>query len=249
MDYFNCIMEIGEQMLISGAEVHRVEESIRRMAEAFGAQRVDVFIITSSMVVTVHSAEGESHTQTRRITATGTDYEKLHKLNDLSREICEKHLSLEEITEKLNNSYKSKKFPAILELICYALIAGAFTIFFGGNLKEAAISLGIGFCVRLLVFLSEKIIKNNIFLKFFSMVIVTFLAFLSVKIGILDNADEVIIGNVMPLIPGVGFTNALRDLFTGDSIAAVLRFIEAILTAVSIAAGYFLVTVFGGYIL
>ena len=81
------------------------------------------------------------------------------------------------------------------------------------------------------------------------MVIVTFLAFLSVKIGILDNADEVIIGNVMPLIPGVGFTNALRDLFTGDSIAAVLRFIEAILTAVSIAAGYFLVTVFGGYIL
>ena len=53
----------------------------------------------------------------------------------------------------------------------------------------------------------------------------------------------------MTLIPGVGLTNALRDLFTGDSIAGLLRSIEAVLIALAIAAGYFMVVVLGGLLL
>ena len=34
---FDYIMDIGEQMLICGAEVHRVEDSVNRMCAAFGA--------------------------------------------------------------------------------------------------------------------------------------------------------------------------------------------------------------------
>ena len=50
----------------------------------------------------------------------------------------------------------------------------------------------------------------------------------------------------MLLIPGLGFTNALRDLFVGDSIAGILRSIEALLSAVGIAAGYFLFVLIAG---
>ena len=78
------VMDIGEQMLISGAEVHRVEDSITRMCHALGAVRVDVFIITSSMVVTIHTNDGNTYTQTRRVTVTNFDFERLHLLNDLS---------------------------------------------------------------------------------------------------------------------------------------------------------------------
>ena len=60
---FNYAMDIGEQMLLSGAEVHRVEESISLICYAFGAKRVDVFIITSSMVVTIQTLDGETYTQ------------------------------------------------------------------------------------------------------------------------------------------------------------------------------------------
>ena len=42
----------------------------------------------------------------------------------------------------------------------------------------------------------------------------------------------------MTLIPGVGLTVALRDLFVGDSITGVLRTIEAVLFALAIAGGY-----------
>ena len=47
-ELFTCVMDIGEQMLIAGAEVHRVEDSVSRMCRAFGYRRTDVFIITSS---------------------------------------------------------------------------------------------------------------------------------------------------------------------------------------------------------
>ena len=62
----DSVMDIGEQMLISGAEVHRVEDSIKRIFDAYGTKRTDVFIITSSIVVTIHT-DDKAYTQTRRI--------------------------------------------------------------------------------------------------------------------------------------------------------------------------------------
>ena len=51
----------------------------------------------------------------------------------------------------------------------------------------------------------------------------------------------------MTLIPGIGLTIALRDLFVGDSISGVLRCIEAALLALAIASGYIVTTIiFGG---
>ena len=242
---FVCAMDIGEQLLISGAEVHRVEESISRMCSAFGFARADVFIITTSMVVTVFDNDGKSLTQTRRINSTSIDYEKLHLLNDLSRRICENKIVYEEIRREIEAIKGKKAYPLWAEFLSYSGIAAAFTLFFGGGLKEAAVSLIIGALVRLGILLSEKVFTNKIFNKFISSLIVSLLAFVAVKFGVIATADNVIIGNIMTLIPGLGLTNALRDLFTGDSIAGLLRTIEAVLIALAIAAGYFVVALGG----
>ena len=245
-DLLICAMEIGEQMLVSGAEVHRVEESIRRMCTAFGFVRTDVFIITSSMIVTVVDKDGNTYTQTRRITSNDTDFEKLHRLNKLSRKICEKNISIEEIKSELLWVMSRKTYPLWLEFVAYAIIAGSFTIFFGGGFTEMIVSFFIGAAVRFGMLLCEMANLNKIFVKFVSSAIATFFAFVAVKFGVIDNVDKVIIGNIMSLIPGIGLTNALRDLFIGDSISGLLRSIEAALIALTIAAGYFLVVVLGG---
>lgn len=239
-------MDIGEQMLKTGAEVHRVEESIQRMCRAFGAKRTDVFIITSSMVVTVTLKNGNTYTQTRRITSTSTDFEKLHRLNKLCRKICEKKIDGEEIEKEIEWVISRKNYPFWLECLAYAVIAGSFTIFFGGNITEMAVSFFVGAIVRVGILLCDITVNNKIFSKFFSAAVATLFAFVAVKIGVIGTVDKVIIGNIMSLIPGIGLTNALRDLFTGDSIAGLLRSIEAVLTALAIAAGYFVVAVLGG---
>ena len=86
--YLYCAMSIGECLLASGAEVSRVEDTIHRICKAFGAERVDVFTITSSIVVTISSPTFGILTQTRRIQGMEYNMERLEQLNHLSRKIC-----------------------------------------------------------------------------------------------------------------------------------------------------------------
>ena len=239
-EILRCAMDIGEGMLKSGAEVHRVEDSLNRICRAHGAVRVDAFIITSSMVVTVVDQNGESYTQTRRIAALGTDFYKLDKLNALSRRICAEQLAPEDIRKELAGIETGKKYPEWVLFLAYAVIAAAFTLFFGGSLLEALLSFFIGAGVRLLSLLSEKTVGNVILSKLLGSFFVTLAAFLFVRLGFAASGDKIIIGNVMLLVSGLGFTNALRDLFMGDSVTGILRLLEAVLTAIALAAGYFL---------
>ena len=243
------VMDIGEQMLIYGAEVNRVEESVIRMAHALGAKRIEIFIITTSMVATIYDEEDNSWSQTRRINSTGIDYEKIHRLNDLSRRVCEEKPTPEQMKAGLENALDCRSYPFWLECLAYSVIAAAFTLFFGGGTVEALVSLAVGALTRFVILFTDKAIRNKMLSKFMSSLIATILAYAAHKTGIIDIVDAVIIGNIMTLIPGIGLTNAFRDLFTGDSISGLLRTIEAALTALAIAAGYFIVAYFGGAVL
>ncbi len=247
-ELLNCAMDIGEQLLVCGAEIHRVEDSVKRICEAFGAVRTDVFIITSSMVVTVHDSEGNTCTQTRRIISTGTDFEKIHRLNALSRKICSEELTVAQIREELARIAACKPYPLWAECLFYAIISGAFALFFGGGWIESAVAFVIGGLIRLVMWVADKTVSNKIFPKFIASFTATALAFAALKLGWVPTVDKTMIGIIMTLIPGIGLTNALRDLFTGDSIAGLLRSIEAVLIALAIAAGYFLFAALGGVI-
>lgn len=240
-DLLGCVMDIGEQMLLCGAEVHRVEDSVKRMCAALGAEQVEIFIITSSMVATVQVDGNTTYTQSRRVESVGTDIEKLHKLNNLSRRICNNPMTAEEIQAEISDiSLSTKRYPFWIECISYAIIAGSFTLFFGGNWIEATLSLLIGAIIRFIVLLTDLMLGNKILAKCLCSFTATALAFLCLHINLVDSVDMIIVGNIMTLIPGIGLTNAVRDLFTGDSIAGLLRSIEAVLVALAIAAGYFL---------
>ena len=75
------ILDAGEILLKAGAEISRVEDTLRRMAVAYGFVRVDVFAITSNIVVTVHAEDGSNITQTRRITGRNTNMRKIEQVN------------------------------------------------------------------------------------------------------------------------------------------------------------------------
>lgn len=243
----NYVMDIGERMLVSGAEVSRVEDSVTRICRAMGVARSDCFIITSLMVVTVHDEDGQTYTQTRRIRSLGNDFHKLDKLNRLSRRICADGMTNEEIEKEIAKIDECKPYSLPVSFITYAVIAAAFTLFFGGSIAQSLLALAVGCGVRAAVLLSERTLKNPIFCTFTSAAVLTALSLLLSRLTHLGE-DEIIIGSIMLLVSGLGFTNALRDLFTGDSISGILRLLEALLGAVAIAAGYFLVSFIGGAI-
>ena len=190
-NYFELIVDIGENMLLAGAEVHRVEDSIERMCTAVGFYRTDVFIITSCMFVTVY-AKDTNYTQIRRIKTMRTDFERLHRLNDLSREICSRHPTFDEASSRLREIKSVKHIPFWLEALSNILAAGGFTVFFGGGATEALVSALIGFLLCNLVFLLDRVHLNKIFSKALGAFFVTLGAYGAMKVGVVAGMDKII---------------------------------------------------------
>ena len=132
------LLNLAEIMLTNGAEVSRVEETLNRMGHAYGASQMNVFAITSSIVVTMVFPEGEEYTQTRRITTpAGTDFFKLEQANALSRQCCATPLSLTDLKDEINKISKIKPAPYTIYLGSM-LGAGGFSVFFGGTILDGA---------------------------------------------------------------------------------------------------------------
>lgn len=243
----SCALDIGEQMLISGAEIGRVEDSVKRICQTYDVTRIDVFTITSSIIATLESRDGSKITQTRRITKYHTDLTRLHRLNALSRKICKDKPDLHYVQKELAEIEKTKQYGFAVQCVAYALIAGSFALFFGGSPADSLVAAVIGAVLKTVVYAIDKTQVNMVFANVVCSFIACFLAFLSVAVGLGDAADKIIIGNIMLLIPGIALTNSIRDMISGDIMAGMLRFCEACLIALAIAAGYVLTALmFGG---
>lgn len=144
------ILDLGEQMLLRGAEVGRVEDTITPDPSAQGASRVDVFTITSSIVVTAHWPEGPV-TQTRRISGIQYDMTALTRLNALSRDICSGRCAPDSIRQKLDEIAHGETYGFPLTVLFYGLASLVFSLFFGGSLLDGMISAGSGMLLRLMM--------------------------------------------------------------------------------------------------
>lgn len=233
-----CAMTVGEQILRSGGEAGRVEDTIRRICLAYGANRVDVFSITSSIITTMYGEEFGVCTQTRRVTGMVNDLDRLDRLNQLSREICQEKVAYPVIRERLEKIDQAPKYSFAMQLFVYALISGAFSVFFGGNLGDAIASAVIGIFLKLMQTFVGKGSVNALITALIVSIFGGFLAKFFVLLGIGSHVDLISIGNIMLLIPGIPLTNSLRDMFCGDIITGLIRFMESILLALAIALGF-----------
>ena len=241
-------MEIGEWMLKSGAGVSRVEDTISRICKAYGAKEANVFSITSSIVTTIEDEEGEIITQTKRIRYYKTDFKKLDELNQLSRYMCKYLPEEEEVRERVLKIKNGNMITFLEEVIVSAVIAAAWTSFYGGGITEDVIATLSGALVTILARYLKILAPNEMVLNFLSFFVAS-LAYVCASVGITQDYGKIIIGNIMLLVPGVAFVNALRDMIGGDMMSGILRVCESVLLAVFLAAGSFMALIFWGGVL
>ena len=235
------LLNLGENMLACGGEVSRVEGTLKRMGNAYGTFRMNVFVITSSMVITMSYPDREDYTQTRRISDVGTtDFQKLEAYNALSRQICRYPVPVEELRQKIKQVERNAgTFRLEMYLGCL-LGAGAFAMFFGGNIFDGIVAGLLGLFVR---FLQEKLrpycsgrIIYHAVVALFSGLVIALLG--SIIPGL--HLDKILIGDIMLMIPGIAMTSSVRDVFVGDTIAGFMRLVETLLWAAALAGGIML---------
>ncbi len=249
MDYhklLQAILDIAEEMLVCGAEVERVEDSIERMCYAYGCDRVNAFIITSNIQVTFEDPRGNIITQIRRLKRNDTNFDRLDYLNDLSRYICANKPDLETLVQKYEAVMNRKQLPIWLQYFGAVLVASGFAVFFGGNFADAIASGVLGIVITLITRILAKIEENQMAKLFISSVIAGFLAIVLVAVGIGSNVDKIMIGGIMLLIPGIAMTNSVRDLLIGDVVTGMIRFVNSLLMAAAIACGFALPLILTG---
>lgn len=233
-----CILDMGEMLVASGAEVRRVEDTITRLCNVYGFVRADVFTVTSSIVLTVRTPGGRILTQTRRILSRDTDLGRVEKVNALSRRLCEEPMSLGDFRREVDRIRREGVYPVWVQRLMYIIISAAFSLFFGGTPMDA-VAAGLAGLVLFQTLLWRKPLHLNGTMQCLMASFVTALAVVGLYwLGIGDQPDKISIGNIMLLIPGIAFTAALRDIINGDTLAGLMGLCEAAIRAVAVAIGF-----------
>ena len=240
MDYsilLDLSAELGYRLSVAGAETFRVEESITRMLAAYGIAS-EVFVIPNCLHVSIETDDGTPMTRMRRVEHHGHDLDAVERYSNLSRRICAEKPAPDKIRAWLYETHAScKKYSLFAYLIGSFVGAAGFTVFFGGTMLDALWGGVCGVLIGLVgSFLSAKKV-NAFFTTIASAFLMALAAYAVGALGITHNTDTVVIGALMLLVPGLLFTNAMRDIIFGDTNSGTNRIVQVLLVAAAIALG------------
>ncbi len=230
-------LDVGEGMLKNGDNVHHVEDTIKRICRAYGGVHIEAFVISSLILASLRMEDGSYSSQIRRLYDTSNNMSAIENFNSLSRKICAETPDFDVAQAMLKETKTKKTYPIWLSFGGSMLAAGAFSILFGGSIRDGLAGAVIGLIIAALS--QINLVSINALSK---TLIVSFAAgiasYLTVLIGLGQNVDMVMIGSIMLLIPGLALGNALRDLLSGDILTGVLKTVQSCLSAMLIACGY-----------
>lgn len=227
----------GEIMLGNGAEIYRVEDTINRILETSHMEVTEAFVVATGIVATLDGKNEENITVVKRVKDRNTDLNKIARVNTISRNYCSGKITLEEANKRLKEIPDSQ-YSTWLKLTMLILVASGFTLIFGGNLWDAMGAGIVGVLLAVATGLGEKYGTMPFIQDLISSMIIAITAVI-VKRNLFSmiNVDLVIIGSIMPLVPGTAITNAIRDTLHGEYVAGGARILEAFVKAFSIALG------------
>lgn len=240
MDYYalvDFVVDLGYRLAMSGAETFRVEESITYILKTYGI-KAEVFAIPNCLTVSIETETGKPMTRMRRIHDHGNDLDSVERYSNLSRRICAEKPEPEiarQWLKEVDASRRSYRLPGLL--LGHILGSAGFAWFFGASLTDGFLAGACGVLVGLINLKLAGLETNQFFRTIIASYLMAVAAYFLGGVGIAQNSDTVIIGTLMILVPGLLFTNAMRDIIYGDVNSGTNRIVQVILIAAAIALG------------
>lgn len=228
----------GEIMLISGAEIFRVENTIDHILRKAGRSTAEAIVFSTGIFASLNDPSIEAITVARRVTVRSTNLNRVYLVNDVSRKLCEDLMTVEEAYGKLKEIRNTVQYGRSVKNIGIVGVTLFFTLLLGGGARDCVAAAVIGVVLAMAMEASVRI-KLNDFCN--NGVCACFIAMTALFLerwfmpGV--KTDIVIIGAIMPLVPGVIFTTAMRDILNGDYASGTARIMEAVVIALAVAAG------------
>ncbi|MBO2944643.1 threonine/serine exporter family protein [Paenibacillus sp. F411] len=230
-----CLLA-GKIMLESGAETYRVEDTMVRIAAAFGLDNSHSYMTPTGIIFSI---EEPSHmTRLIRIASRTTNLYRIDRVNSISRSIHLGELTVTEAFRALQETEREKpNYPSWLMILMAAVVSGCFLLMFNGTWEDvlpAVLAGGLGYITAVSM---EKVVPVRFFAEFSGALIIGMTSVWLVRAGLGRHLDLIMISSVMPLVPGLMITNAIRDLMAGHLISGLSKGAEAFITSFAIGAG------------
>lgn len=230
--------EAGHILLENGAEIARIEETMERISTHYGVTSRNFFVLSNGIFTTGKSTSVKSqYANVEFIPIKGTQMDKIVEVNTLSRDIESGKYTVSEARERLAAIRAMRPKPAWEQVLGSAFGSAGFCAIFGGSLMDCAACFFVGlFLWAFVLYVTSghfsKLLENVLNGAFASL-----MCFLLWRVGFGDNLGNMIVGSLIPLIPGVTFTNGIRDIAGEDYLAGVTRLLDALLVFLAITIG------------
>ena len=238
-EIFDFVSDVGVEMIKNGGEIPRAVMTMQEIAKAFNIRNYDVYAIANGIFASGIMGNEENYIcKIRNVSLSSTNLAKVDAINSLSRNIAEGGVNPEQAKERLEKIKIMKEYSTLITTIAMGIGNGAFCYIFKGNLEDCFYTFIVGMFLNLFInFISKKFkmpkIMNNTIFAMFVTIFCCGLTYFNMG----DNLGSMITASIMPLVPGIPFTNAIRDLVNDDYLSGVIRLSDAFLVGLSVGCG------------
>lgn len=232
-------LEAGRILLKNGAEIFRVEDTITRICHRFHVDKVDVFTLSHAIFISAEDRKGHTYTRVKNVPLSGSHLGIVAEVNNLSRQITGGYVTVQEAKIRLQEIEHMPEESKGKRTLAAGLSSACFAILLGGTALEAFMTLFIGCFVYLWVIIAGKAGISKIITNIIGGIVITASAVAFRELPFVSglHLESMISGGIMPLVPGVAFVNAIRDIADSDFLSGTVKMINAIMVFVYIAIG------------
>lgn len=235
----NILLEIGGLLMSSGANSNRVRVTMERVANGLG-YKTELLITHRALMLTVIDQDHEYFfSRLKRISPHGVNFRMVSGISHLSWNVLEQNWTVNQIQEELTRLKSLPHYPRLVILGLVGLAGSAFCRISGGGYIEMLVVF-VATVIGLFVRQEAMKAKFNPYLcVFFASFTASFIAGLAEIYHIGMQPDKAFATSVLFLVPGVPLINSVTDLLEGNLQNGIIRGINGLIIAFSIAMGLF----------
>ena len=226
--------QLAGMILANGGETSRAEETAGRIASAFDCH-MDVIALPTGLTMTVSRDSARASTIIR-VGQQRVDLNMLEKVNAISRELTEGRKTLPQAREELKKLKNLSPPKDIISVLAAGGSAAMFSLMFGGGWFEFVTAGAV--CALIQILLNALPESTGTTLKcFITGVLSAALALAACTLKDDANVSLAVWSITMPHLPGLAFTNGIRDAMHGDMVSGGARLTDAVMRALVLAGG------------